>query len=323
MLVSVCFSASTERLMQRPYVDTISFENCEFTVRYPDKDTVFELSDRLNHTLYHDRTDFNYMLVEFKTYFNHLRNSTIPPEKRDISHYTNLHISKESPEKQAAFDFIKKIANFHNHDINIFEVDDAEEYLQSYHTIFSQLEDEFHWQDCDYFIVPLKGGGIVTRLFPLDIKKIIDIECKRLPLQSENNDFALGMNINREYNDLYTNVEQVHEVIDSLDNKKISILEVCVATGMTTFGFLLDLYSRSVKNVKLRVICTAVSLQGFELVSKFATFLGYQVEFVTGKVIYTLGDHLKMDSDSLVYDDGQLVVKSPWDAYKKLYASRK
>jgi hypothetical protein len=98
----------------------------------------------------------------------------------------------------------------------------------------------------------------------------------------------------------------------------LSILEICVMSGMTTCAFLLDLYLQGIKPSKIRVVASVVSEQGVSYVNQFAEKLGYEIEWVTARIVNTVGDFYANLNDVLLNEDNTFILRSPWDAYQQV-----
>ncbi len=264
------------------------------TLKYLNND-VFDVSELVDN--YSRRTKFNYLYLDFDLLFKDL--STFKLDERSIK------VLPQTKDLIKAFEVIKSYAN-----TDKLTVEFAKETLMSYQFIYTKLEERYHWMELDSFIVPLRGGGIISKLFKLDKQKVLEIEAKRLPLKRELGVFGLGMNFQG-------NVDQLDNFMDSLSGKEVAILEVCIATGMTTLGFLLDLYIRKVKPKKIVFLTSASSKQGTAVIQAVARQLDFSVEFVTGMMVDNLIDYYSTTQDLLAYNDGSFVVKSPELAYRK------
>lgn len=251
---------------------------------------------------YDRRTVFNYALINFHYLFN---NYNFDQDKNNLK---NVSIPSSSSEIDKAFSVVKKYANSFE-EINF---DFANEVLSSYKKIYEIIDEEFHWSKKDFFVVPLKGGGYIMKLFDFKNKKILPIEAKRVPLK-QNGKIALGMNIEN------IDFEEINSFYNSINtDDEIVFLEVCVASGMTTIGFLLDMYSKKTLPKKVIVVTAAASVQGIQLVQEIAEQLGIKVEFKTAKIFNKLANFFNTSQDSVLYNDGKFVVKSPEKAFLKV-----
>ena len=97
---------------------------------------------------------------------------------------------------------------------------------------------------------------------------------------------------------------------------KVRILEVCMASGLTTAGVLLNLYARKVKVDSVEVVAPVMAQQGYEFVKKVAEFTNIKTTFATGAIFYRLGNYYEDSADSLMTDDGRYVVGNATEILK-------
>ncbi len=286
-------------MKKRPTSEKIIFKNNDLSLFYPV--TPINVKNLVS-TDYTKRTNFNYCFIDFANLFS-------DSEKSDQSgEITNIRVLKPDLVVESYFKLIKDYANSDSENIGKpFALD----VISSYKNIYVKLSEMFDIYNFDYVIVPLSGGGIVAKFLPIQEEKIIEIEAKRLPLRTGKGKFAFGMNVKN-----INNID--YKLSSDLDNKSIAILEVCVASGMTTIGFLADLYSRGVKPQNVSIIAAAVSKSGCRIVNEFAESIGIDVQFYAAKVFDKLADSYSTDQDALLYEDGSFVVKSPIHAYDTL-----
>lgn len=282
---------------QKKYNFSINGSDVQFS--YTDKDGIDVT--KIASDNYVKRSDFNYAFVNFNSLFAKidLTDSSVLP--------SNLFVLSDNKALSRSFDQIKEYANITSR--NDLSFSQAHSVLAAYKDIYQQLDDIFSWKQSTHFVVPLKGGGYILRLFDMATKQVLPIEAKRVPLKKQGQ-IALGMNVDGisdlEINQFYSKVE-----------KEVMFLEVCVASGLTTLGFLLDMYSRNKLPKKITILSAAVSLQGVNLINRISSELGITVEFKTAKVFTKLADFFIESQDSLLYDDGSFVVKSPEIAFIK------
>ena len=157
----------------------------------------------------------------------------------------------------------------------------------------------------DFVLVPLRGGAFLVDALKINPKKIIAIDCKRLPLKKKWH-FAFGMRLNEDKNRNQGWKEKFQ--FSDFQNKHVRIVEACVVSGMTTIGFLTSFICHKVKPSLIEINAIGVSQQGVELVLKLAKKFGYKVKFIAGGLFYRLGNFYKSGRDELLTLDGKLVV---------------
>lgn len=250
---------------------------------------------------YDKRTTFNYLFFDFFDFFKDIIDSKEYEYNLDKS---NVYILPEVRRVEKSFRVIRKYSN----NDKDFSYSFSKKVLLAFKDIYSEINKYFPWQDDDYFIVPLKGGGFVINLFEIDAEVILPIEAKRVP-SKKHGFLGLGMNI---FSD---EVQKVNDMILKMHGKEITFLEVCVASGMTTIGFLLDLHEKGVKPKRVKILTAASSIQGVKIINLVANYLEIDVVFHTGQLIENVSDFYDVTQDSIVYEDGSFVVKSPETAY--------
>lgn len=277
-------------------------------IHYPG-DIPFEIS-QFNETKYSDIKKFNYSFINFGDKFSKLRDTI------DKNEFKTKLLKTLDNNFENEFQTIRKISNS---DSNL-ESKDVDFFLAAYKKIFLSLNDLENYLDYDVFIVPLMGGGIISKLLNIDSKQVIALNAKRVPL-SEEGSFALGLNAEKNAFGLIESQQDADEIIASIQDKKVCILEVCVASGITTLGFLIDLQLRNIKPKKLSIVSAVMSNQSVKLLSDeiINLELNYDIEFVTGKVLHKLLDFYNEVTDAIAYDNGDKAVISPADAYKFKY----
>lgn len=249
---------------------------------------------------YSDRKKFNYMHIEFKDLFVSLIDSKISASQQIISCNKSLLF----PAAETVKTHLQEIKDIARIDSDLLTKDDVTRYKNALLNIFQKLRDIEPWHTAEHIIVPLRGGGMIANLFPDVHKKIIPFDCKRIPLSKSYGHFDLGMHIQKKNG----TVKYVDRLLDNSTKKTITFLEICVASGMTTLGFILDILARGIKVKELVIVCAALSQQGYSLISEFARKNNLQVKFVTGKLIYALSDFYTDPIDALLEGDGSKTI---------------
>lgn len=158
----------------------------------------------------------------------------------------------------------------------------------------------------EHIVVPLRGGLLVASLLPgFDLRKVIPIDCKRLPLSSGFGDFAFGMSFRYFSKDTKDNL--IARYVKSKDDT-LRILEVAVGSGITTIGMILDLYSRKILPKTIRLIAPIVTVPGIMLVKKVCDQFGINLECYTTSVFGKLGDFYHDRNDSIIDREGKYVI---------------
>lgn len=296
----------------RPSKHNLIYRNKKLITHYPTLSEPFLVSNVEKN--YDSRKLFNYSYTEFQDLFSYSRDDIIPLNKR-IYDADNLFLSSYNSDIDSQLEIIKKISNNKNN----LNFNEADKFLSAYKKIFNLLETEYSWSDSDYYLVPLKGGGVITELYDqIPSEKVIKIDSKRVPLNTSIGSYGFGMHVPPQ--SLFENVEELDKIVSNdFNNKTITILELCVASGITTIGFLLDLIYKQAKPKEIKILSTVISQHGYEISTEFAKEHDIDLKFITSKMVYALKDHYYYSHDPLAYDNGELVLKSPYDAFNMVY----
>lgn len=158
----------------------------------------------------------------------------------------------------------------------------------------------------EIILVPLRGGLLVASLLPnFDLRQVVPIDCKRLPVKDKIGHFAFGMSF-RYFEE--TTRKMLYEKYQSVKGGSVKILEVAVGSGITTIGMMLDMYNRDSLPETVRVIAPIVTIPGINLVKKVADQLGVKIEVYTAKCYPKLGNFYKDRNDSVVNSNGDYVI---------------
>lgn len=293
----------------------LNYQNSDIDVIYPEVDESIDVSG-LCASSYDGPSVFEYMFLNFHTLFSRGRGSTIQIEQR-LNPFEQPNISIADP--RTISEHFSVISSMTSED-EVMDRVNARRLLNSFENIYLQLDTNFSWRNKEAFIVPLKGGGIVAKLLNLPSERVAQIEAKRIPTRSSNGAFSFGMNIHRDSGHRIKSTEDAKLFMSGLDGKDIAMLEICVATGMTTIAFLTDLYLRGIRPRHITIIASAISQQGYIAILDYARHLGFDgIDFITGKFVYKLDDYYSINRDALLDDNGKYVVTSPWKAYQALF----
>lgn len=300
-------------MTKRPSENTIEFSSNTFRCYYPAIGAPVDVFE-LKSDVYTDITEFNYLYIEYGSFFNSTRDSDAKV-RLDKSKESNLLLLKRDLDIERAFTTLRFFARL-GEDYPYNDLKEAESLIEAYTNIFRRIQSLYDWTKSDAYIVPLRGGGIIAELFKFPPKKVIHLNAKRLPLKAKVGDFSFGLDAG--YGPYFNTPEKADAFMQNLNNKEVTILEICIASGMTSFAFLIDLYLKGVRPRVLNILTSAMSYQGYKLVSSFAKELGIPVRFLTAKVSGKLADHYHISQDTLLDEDMELLVVSPAKAYKRL-----
>lgn len=183
------------------------------------------------------------------------------------------------------------------------------DYRRSLKRLCERLHSRTEWISADDTLVPLRGGALIASMLPeLPREKVIPIDSKRIPLQKEG---ALGLGLNFPGADVY-DLEGLSEWMDGrmqgLDGKNVRILEVAVASGLTSVSYLFEFAQRQIKPNHIEVVAPVVAQQGVELLLYVSDILGFDVSVVAADMHYRLGDFWRGTEDSIMDDQGNWVI---------------
>jgi hypothetical protein len=136
----------------------------------PAEEQPLDVTDKVSDH-YSDRKVFNYLFIDFAGLF-----STANYEKAAHVAAHNTFLSEAA---EPAFATLKHLAN----QPRTLSLEENKTFLDAFRTIYAALNDQYHWMDDDRFIVPLKGGGVITSLFDIPDEKLLALDSKRLPLK--------------------------------------------------------------------------------------------------------------------------------------------
>jgi len=258
---------------------------------------------RLVSNYYTGPLQFNYGYIDFYETFKHMLGSTIRKEQRIVSNHSALTIaSSTEPKILSSLAHIIEIANtpFDKVSRNTHAHTFRDNLADICVYLFSLIGDI----GTSDVIVPLAGGAIIADMLPLNKESIIAVDCKRIPLLRAVGEFGFGMSLEAEQKQR----EFFLKRWTAPDKDTVYILEVAVASGMTTTGILLDMYSRGTLPAQVVVISPVIAQQGYEFVNTLAKSLGIRMVFIVGAIFYRLGDFYQENTDSLLTDDGKFVV---------------
>lgn len=258
-------------------------------------------------THYNKIKEFNTMLIDYQSLF-HPKQIGLSVYKEPPPNLFSLEKTAYNNEITTCLNTLKKSANSKNALSRTMALDS----LNSFKRICELLDREFSWMDADLIVAPLKGGGVITDIMNISNKSIA-IEGKRIPLSRGYGYFGFGLNvpINRHgklYKDLNTNT-----------NLKISMVEDCVASGMTTISFLIYLMSLGVNIKQLNVIASICTIAGAIKVQQISNELQIPINIQCGKVFYNLTDYYEdIRTDSIIYPSGDLALPDTSKVYNMI-----
>lgn len=240
------------------------------------------------HQHYSGLREFNHVLIHFGRLFDILHMYTHQQE-----------IPVILPEKKSEVDEIAKdLARTVEKIKNKKKIDPLT--ARQYHTKLCQLaeivrEITGELKDYHYTFVPLKGGAHVVHAFDVDLKTMIAIDCKRIPL--EDGTFAFGM---------HSPVFDPYD-LDRIHKKKLRVVEVCIASGITSIGIILDLFAKGCRPKDATFQVLFASKLGLSVVKRVGDELGINTKFYVGKLYEGLGN-VVTSHDSIVDDKGRPVL---------------
>lgn len=291
--------------MKNALESNLLLDGKKISIFYAEKGDYINISDITNKS-YNKRTTFNHAFINFGDYFSKFINS----KDSNTNINDNVFYLPSNKHLDLEFDKIKEYSNGKN----ILTYKFASDVLSSFKKIYSELNSVFPWFEDEFFIVPLKGGGFVINLFNFKHNRVFPVEAKRIPLKKYGH-LGLGMNVDIEEH------ENFDKDLFNLHDKDITFLEVCIASGMTTIGFLLDLHHKGIKPHKVKILTAAASVQGIKVIQKVADDLDIDLVFYTAKLIENVTDFYDVSQDSIIYEDGSFVVKSPENAYRIVHGT--
>ncbi|HIH11688.1 TPA: hypothetical protein HA241_05840 [Candidatus Woesearchaeota archaeon] len=286
-------------MMKRPLSKHYIFRGKKISQFYPNIGKHIDISS-IAAPRYSDRKKFNYMYVEFKDLFVPLIDSKIP----ELQRITTCNDSLLFPTLEVVEEHLREITDIARIDYDLLTKDDIYRYKTALLKIFQKLKNLEPWHTAEHIIVPLRGGGMIANLFPDINERTVPFDCKRIPLSDAYGNFGFGMHVQKKNG----TVKYIDKLLDNSTKKTITFLEICVASGMTTLGFMLDILSRGIKVKELIIVCAALSQQGYLLISEFARKNNLRIKFVTGKLIYALSDFYTDPIDALLEGDGSKTI---------------
>lgn len=254
-------------------------------------------------------TSFDYCLIDYKDLFKpYIKYSmTIQEVNKFVSDNSWLKIIGDRSGVKQALAVVSKIAE-----------SDIEEVKKSGQDVIYRRQLAFLCKDLgeyvdgvsnsndEHIVVPLRGGLLVASLLPgFDLRRVIPIDCKRLPLSRDYGNFAFGMSFR------YFSKNTKELLIERYSQSKgstLRILEVAVGSGITTIGMILDLYSRDLLPKTIRLISPIITIPGLSLVKQVCDQFGIELECYTASVFGQLGDFYNDRNDSIIGTDGKYVV---------------
>lgn len=254
---------------------------------------------------YNGPKEFNLSVLDCGSVFSSLIDSTVPTDQRIYSSKEGAFQVLGFTDSAAlvAFEEITRIANYPLNIVREKGLDYV--YMRQLTNICALLDKKILKDVYDLVIVPLRGGNVVASMIPFKGTKVLALECKRLPLKRKIGDFAYGMSVPDSQKDVY---RRFFGKKDQLDGKRILVLEVALASGLTSMGILNELYQRKVKPLQVDVLAPVMTQRGIELLGDFSKEVKYKVIFNTAAIFYRLGNFYEDGNDSILTDDGKYVI---------------
>lgn len=258
---------------------------------------------------HHERkSQFNMGFFDLASTFTPLLNSTVPEDLRwrEDSEEVRVLGFRQPRAVEGPLEKIAEIARLPIRQIREQGLDKV--FRDNLKTVCLRLHERTEWKEEAAVLVPLRGGALVANIIPVPPENIIPIDSKRVPLARKGH-LGLGLNLpgsdELEWKGLYNWMD---ERIGTLDNKFVRILEVAIASGMTTSAFLLNFANLGVRPSHIEIVSPVVAQQGVEMVLAVADSLDLDVSVTAGQMYYRLADFWKGSEDSLVNDKGEFVI---------------
>lgn len=233
--------------------------------------------------------EFNHVLIHFGDFFKNLHQQEINSKNLPLIVPQNHNEIDELAARTTAY--VKEFSRSKR-----IDVQKARKYRQSLLQLACHVKGTLGGpHQFAYTFVPLRGGAHVVSAFAVDYDSMIAIDCKRIPL--ENGTFAFGM---------HSPVFDPYD-LDRIKGKKIRVIEVCVASGITSVGILTDLLSKGCLPEEVHFQVLFASQKGMSIIRDVCNEIGTKVKFYVGKVYTGLGN-LVLSHDSIIDDAGRPVI---------------
>lgn len=264
-----------------------------FTVDIPSRGEIVDISSR-SDKVYTGPKQFNYAFFSFGHYFDEIKNSTVPLNRRIKSNSKELTVlSFTNPKVKRLFTKLSEISNKPELDAK-----DKLTYWKTLGFICKKIDQISMDSERKKIIVSLRGGLAVLNYLEIPKEEIYLIDCKRVVLE---NPYSYGAGLS------VSDTLKYQKNLKNLAGKKLKIVEVCIATGITTSSLLLDLYLKNSKPISIEIITSAVTQQGYEMISRLAKALGFELKIITGAMFYRVGDFKKFRKDTILNGRGRWV----------------
>jgi len=254
------------------------------------------------------RTHFNLAFVDFGLSLAPLINSTVPEELRLRKDTERVRILGFTQPRavEGPLGVISSIAQYPAEVVQELRADRT--FRSKLRDISLRLHERTDWTEADAVIVPLRGGALIANMLPVPSEKIIPIDSKRVPLKRKGA-IGLGMNLPGSDELDWKELSQwMNHRLMVLGGKYVRILEVAIASGLTTSAFLIDLKDRGIRPSHIEVVAPVVAQQGLEFMFSTADALDFDVSVLAGQMYYRLGDFWKGGEDSIIDDEGKFVI---------------
>ncbi|KKU89134.1 MAG: hypothetical protein UY18_C0003G0021 [Microgenomates group bacterium GW2011_GWF2_47_9] len=274
------------------------------TLYYKADDNLLDVSQEVVD-YYSGPYEFNLSVLDYGSYFRDSLESTVPKKSRIYNSRNGVLsvLGFTDSEILSSFEEVTRIANESLVEVRAKGLDYV--YMRQLANVCARLDEIILDNSYDLVVVPLRGGKVVATMIPIENAKILAIDCKRLPLKRVRGDFAFGMNIPDSQHD---NFKRFFGKTSTLTGKKVRILEVALASGMTSIGIMNELYQRGILPAHIDIVTPALAQKGYENVIEFAKTVGFSVSVSTAAMFYRLGDFYADNNDSILTDDGHYVI---------------
>lgn len=258
---------------------------------YPDEPLGLELLPSELVSSYIGITKFNHILIHFGRLLDRVKNRQFSYTDED------LHVPNSNPKLERLISKLIKLVSEIDKTVNKTDKESlALEYKKVLNHIAKILNDSIGDKlKTSYTFVPLRGGAHVVSTFQVPLESMIAIDCKRLPLVDGS--FAFGM---------HSPVFDPYDV-DRVYRQKVRVVEVCIASGITSVGIMLDFFAKGCPPQELIFQVLFASKVGLSFIQAVAKELGMKVKVYAAKIYDGLGD-LTMSFDSIVNDQEKKVI---------------
>ena len=255
---------------------------------------------------YDNIKEFNLSLYDFKQIFTPLLGSIVPMKERITHNISGLTVLDFGDDGEIAKN-IQGMSRVAQKPLEDVTEEDRLLYKKCLETICLMVWNSKELQD-KKVLIPLRGAGLIADILSVPEENMIFIECKRIPFKDENH-VGLGMNLKpRNGKSVEWFFEWYDETLRSLDNKEVVILEVAIASGITTSAFLLELARKKIHPSHIQVVVPVAAQQGVLFSLEMAKTLGMNMSIKAGKLYYRLCNFWTGPEDSILSDSGDFLI---------------